>query len=209
MVDPCADEQIPRGRIILLNGPPRAGKSSIVTAIQGSFDGLWINLGMDRYKQMIPGQYQPGIGLRPGGEVPRLEPLVAELYQTLYECIALHSRRGINIVADIAHHDWYSTSLNILPKCAKILAGLPVLFVGVRCPIEVIMQRRIDTWKSGYQEDGSVPPAILRWQEAVHAPGIYDMEVDTSLNTPEEIASMIRSRMDKEATAFRRLAEMV
>jgi len=34
------------GQIVILNGTPRAGKSSIATAIQETFDGLWMNLGV-------------------------------------------------------------------------------------------------------------------------------------------------------------------
>lgn len=33
------------GQIIILNGAPRSGKSSIVEVIQGTFDGVWTNLG--------------------------------------------------------------------------------------------------------------------------------------------------------------------
>ena len=33
------------GQIIILNGAPRSGKSSIVTVIQETFDGVWLNLG--------------------------------------------------------------------------------------------------------------------------------------------------------------------
>ncbi|MCB0052581.1 MAG: hypothetical protein KDE24_23900, partial [Caldilinea sp.] len=76
------------GRIVVLNGAPRAGKSSIVAAIQESFDGVWINLGVDRFMAMTPARYQPGIGLRPGGERPDLEPIVATLYRALYAAIA-------------------------------------------------------------------------------------------------------------------------
>ena len=58
------------GTIVILNGPPRSGKSSIAAAIQASFDGVWINLGVDTYFRATPKQYWPGIGLRPGGERP-------------------------------------------------------------------------------------------------------------------------------------------
>jgi hypothetical protein len=78
------------GQIVILNGAPRSGKSSIVAAIQENFDGVWINLGVDRYMPMIPPRLQPGIGLRPGGERPDLEPLVALLYRALYASIAAH-----------------------------------------------------------------------------------------------------------------------
>ncbi len=54
------------GQIIILNGAPRSGKSSIVAVIQETFDGLWMNLGVDRFMQMTPARYLPGIGLRPG-----------------------------------------------------------------------------------------------------------------------------------------------
>ena len=133
---------LPPGTIIILNGAPRSGKSSIVAAIQESFEGLWINLGVDVYMRATPERYRPGIGLRPGGERPALEPFVQDMYAALYELIAAHSRLGINVVAEFGHHDGYSRPLGILTGCARRLAGLPVLFVGVRCPLEVIMARR-------------------------------------------------------------------
>ena len=184
------------GRIILLNGVPRAGKSSIAAAIQETFNGVWMNVGMDRFKAMTPPQYQPGIGLRPGGERPDLEPLVATLYRGLYEAIAAHSRLGVNIAADVGHHDAYSQPLAILPACASAVAGLPAWFVGVRCPIEVIMERRAATWGTGYAEDGSIPEPVLRFQTFVHLPGVYDLEVDTSQMNPQECAAAIRDHLD-------------
>ncbi len=35
---------------------------------------------------------------------------------------------------------------------------------------------------------GAVPDVVYRWERAVHDPGIYDLEVDTSTGTPEECA---------------------
>ena len=96
------------GQIVILRGPPRSGKSSIAVAIQARFDGLWMNLGVDHFKQMTPARFQPGIGLRPGGERPDLEPVVVRLYRAMYEAIATHSRLGINVVVDAVHHDSYS-----------------------------------------------------------------------------------------------------
>src|ERR671936_382415 len=96
------------GQIIILNGAPRSGKSSIVAVIQDTFDGVWMNLGVDRFMQATPKRYLPGIGLRPGGERPDLEPLISVLYAALYESIAAHSRLGITVVVDVGHHDPYS-----------------------------------------------------------------------------------------------------
>src|SRR5262249_40040336 len=158
---------------------------------------LWMNLGVDRFMQMTPARYQPGIGLRPGGERQDLEPLVEILYRAMYESIATHSRLGLNVVVDVGHHDAYAIPRGILPDCARGLSGLPVLCVGVRCPIEIIMERRRATaWHTGSAADAVVPQPVRLWQQEVHIPGIYDLEVDTSVLSPEECAAMIRQRLE-------------
>jgi chloramphenicol 3-O phosphotransferase len=200
-----------QGQIIILNGAPRSGKSSIVAAIQNTFDGVWMNFGVDRFMQMTPARYLPGIGLRPGGERQDLEPLVPVLYRGLYDSIAAHSRLGLNVVVDVGHHDGYTVPQNILPDCARRLVGLPALFVGVRCPPEVILERRRATgWNAQETNDGSIPLPIRLWQEQVHIPGIYDLEVDTSVLSPEGCAALIRQHLEqgRRPSAFERLAAM-
>lgn len=199
------------GQIVILNGPPRSGKSSIAGAIQATFDGVWMNLGVDHFKHMTPARFQPGIGLRPGGERPDLEPIVVRLYRAMYEAIAAHSRLGINVVVDAVHHDSYSVPLRILYTCARQLQGLPVLFVGVRCPVEIAMERRRATWGgAGYDQGGAQNPVRL-WHEAVHTPATYDLEVDTSKLRPEECAELIATRLTSgpPAFAFQHLAEQL
>jgi chloramphenicol 3-O phosphotransferase len=200
----------PPGQIIILNGAPRSGKSSIVAAIQETFVGVWMNLGVDRFMAMTPARYQPGLGLRPGGERSDLEPLVPTLHYAMYDAIAAHSRRGLNVVVDVGHHDAYSTPRCILPECARILDGLPVLFVGVRCPVEAIMARRRATgWNADDPVDAISAP-VLRWQREVHRPGIYDVEVDTSTLSPVGCAVTIRECLahPPSPSAFERLAPM-
>ena len=199
------------GKIIILNGAPRSGKSSIAAAIQETFEGVWINLGVDACVQTTPPRLRPGIGLRPGGERPDLEAVMPLLYAALYDSIAAHSRLGLNVVTDVGHHDAYSRPLNILPECARRLAGLPVLFVGVRCPIEAILRRRAASAGDGYvagSQNDPVPLPVHRWQEEVHKPGLYDLEVDTSLLSPNACAEAIRDRLmaGAEPTAFPTLA---
>ncbi|MDE2840107.1 MAG: chloramphenicol phosphotransferase, partial [Chloroflexota bacterium] len=97
------------GQIIILNGAPRSGKSSIARVVLDTFAGVWVNLGVDGFKQLTSQRYSPGIGLRPGGELAAtLEPLVPVLYAAMYESIAAHSRMGVNVVVDVGHHDAYS-----------------------------------------------------------------------------------------------------
>jgi chloramphenicol 3-O phosphotransferase len=102
------------GRIIILNGAPRSGKSSLAKAIQASIAGTWLNLGVDSLAASTPPALMPGIGLRPGGEKPDLEPKVAELYDFLFASIGLAAQHGFDIVADLGMHEDYATPLHIL-----------------------------------------------------------------------------------------------
>ena len=102
----CPSRESP-GQILILNGTPRSGKSSIIEDIQRTFDGVWINLGVDHSMLTTPEHFHPGIGLRPGGERPDLEPLVVNLYRALYASIAAHSREGLNVAVDVGHHESY------------------------------------------------------------------------------------------------------
>jgi chloramphenicol 3-O phosphotransferase len=194
------------GRIVILNGPSRSGKTSIAKAMQESFDEPWMNLGMDLYITGTPPPYRPGVGLRPRRpedqpedpeRVPLrvLEDLVPVLYAALYESIAAHARLGLNVVSDVYHHDFYSKPRGILADCARRLRGLPVLFVGVLCPTDVIWQRREATWGQARDAvDEGVRSAVELGQRAARG-HTYDLELDTSLLTPGECAGSIRQRL--------------
>jgi chloramphenicol 3-O phosphotransferase len=124
------------GQIVILNGAPRSGKSSIARVIQDTFDGVWMNLGVDAFvREITPGHVRPRLGLRPGGERPDLEAHLPALYFALYDSIAAHSRLGLNVVADLGHNDAYNEPLDILGRCGRRMTALPVLFVGVRCSL--------------------------------------------------------------------------
>jgi chloramphenicol 3-O phosphotransferase len=195
------------GTIVVLNGTPRSGKSSIASALGESSDSLWLNLGVDAFADVIPARLQPGIGLRPGGERPDLEDAVVALFGALYAAVVAWSRAGLDVVVDVGHHDDYSAPLGILPTVARDLQDLPAFFVGVRCPVEVIMARRdaVSSRAGGErggsvhyltsEADGTVPEVVMRWERAVHDPGIYDLEVDTSTASPQACAAAIVRRL--------------
>ena len=76
------------GHVVILNGAPRAGKTSIA-----------------KESSMTPPRCQPGIGLRPGEEAHPAAPFVPTLYAALYDSVAAHSRLGLNVAVDVGHHD--------------------------------------------------------------------------------------------------------
>jgi len=183
--------------VVILNGPPRSGKSSIIAALQAAADGVWLGLGVDLAQQMLGEQWQPGIGLRPGGERPDLEPMVARLYQGLFGAVAAHSRQGLNVAVDVGLHEDYSTPLGIRRRVAEALSGLPVLVVGVDCPVEVAIQRRRETWGGqGFAGGGAAnPDPVQRWHREVHAGLDYDLEVDTSVLSAAGCAERITAHL--------------
>ena len=178
-----------------------------------------MNLGADRFIDITPPRFRPGIGLRPaaimnraGGERPDLEPLIPDMYEALYESIAVQLRKGLNVVSDVAHHDDYVTVSGILYDCARCLAGLSAYFVGVRCPVDEVWRRRRETWLRGEDipADAPVPDLVRIWEREVHKPGIYDLEIDTSEMSAETGAGMILRYIEtgRAPDAFRRLAAM-
>ena len=213
------ESETQRGTAIVLNGAPRSGKSSIASAVQQLSREPWMNLGADRYIEITPERLRPGIGLRPsgiagapGGERPGLEPMIPRMYEALYESIAVHLRKGLNVVTDVAHHDDYASISGVLYDCARQLNELQAYFVGVRCPVEVVWRRRRETWlrEEGIPADAPVPELVRIWDREVHKPGIYDLEVDTSKSNAEACAGEILGHIETGPgpDAFRRLAAM-
>ena len=184
------------GRVVVLNGVPRAGKTSITRALRAAEPG-WFNLGVDAVMKMTP-HLTPSIGLRPGGERPDLEDDVERLFGWMYATVADLAARGTDVAVDVGHHEWYSRPLDTIGIAARSLADLDAWLVGVRCPVEVILDRREAAGPGRYlgrDPDGSIPVPVLRFEQAIHDPGRYDLEVDTSRLSPEECAAAILAEL--------------
>jgi chloramphenicol 3-O phosphotransferase len=188
------------GRVVILNGVSRAGKSTLARAIQESVPGVWMHFGVDAHKACTPSNRQPGVGLRPGRNQvkPEVEECVPVLYAALHESVAVHARFGLDVVVDANFHDSYTRRYGILEDCARRLAGLDTLFVGVRCPVEVIWERRARTWGQVLGVVAQdVVDAVELAEHATHAHRGYDLEVDTSVISPETGAAIIARRLSE------------
>lgn len=182
------------GLVVILNGVPRSGKSSIARAMQRTLSQSWLNFGVDAMMQhVLPQSQLPGLGLRPGGERPDLEAEVERQFLGLYAAVASLAEQGCSVVVDAGHHDGYSRSLNLLPRCCAQIAHLPTLLVGLYCPIEEILRRRRQS-STEYESAAPgepVPAPVQRWQDAVHVPGRYDLTLDTGQQSPTACAAAI------------------
>ncbi len=176
---------MPAGSIIIINGASSSGKTSMVKAFQAIMEEPYIDAGLDRFLWMLPARYleRPlwdevlGLAERPGDMGRRL-------VSGMHAGIAALSRCGLNVVADhvLVEEAW-------LRECAVLFAGLPAWLVGVRCPLEVLEQREKQ------RRDRTLGQARLQ-HELVHRHAIYDLEVDTSVLSPEACAREIKRRIE-------------
>jgi chloramphenicol 3-O phosphotransferase len=196
------------GAVVVLNGAPRSGKTSLARAIQEQSPEIWMNLGVDLWAAATPPHLAPGIGLRPGAGRPDLETHITPLYRALYAASAAVSRSGLNVVLDVAHHEGYTRPLKTLQLAAMMLDGLPAWLVGVRVGEASALLRRASTWGQTVEQDPGLTARVRRWEAGVHDPGIYDLVLDESVGTPEEAARRILALVNTGlASAFARIRE--
>ncbi|MEN8182813.1 MAG: chloramphenicol phosphotransferase, partial [Myxococcota bacterium] len=147
---------------------------------------------------------------RPGGERPDLEDFVQQGFIDLYDSVAESSGHGQDVVVDVGHHEAYTRPLGTLRSAARHLEGYPAWLVGVRCPLDVIMERRDAKEGSTYlgtSARGEIPEPVRRWQIEAHRPGIYDFEVDASVLSPSECGNAILEFIhDNQPSALQRIA---
>lgn len=185
------------GTIVLLNGTTSSGKSSILRHLQATLDGPFLDAGIDKFIWMLPERYLSERELWDTvlGHAAYAGPLGRRLFSGMHHAIAALARAGNHLLADhvLVEPGW-------VRECAELLSDLPAHLIGVRCPLEVVEQRE--------RERGDRTLGQARKQfDLAHAHGIYDLEIDTSLASPEACAAQIREYLAAGAqpTALRRL----
>lgn len=149
------------GRIVILNGAPRSGKTTLARAIQTQVPGRWIHFGVDAFNASLPPALMPGIGLRPGGERPDLEANLPDLFTACFSAIAGFAAAGFDVVSDLGLQSDYVTPFDPMALLEETLGRFPLLLVGVHCDIDIIMappQCRSAGWllrcRTGYSRTG-------------------------------------------------------
>jgi len=197
---------MPPAQLIILNGASSAGKSSILHALQNSLPDPYLEAGIDKFLWMLPERYlnRPlWYDVIATHHLPDRDlyftskPLGDKLIFGMHRAIAALVQAGNNVLVDhvLIERRW-------LNDCVEQLAGFAPLFVGVRCQLELLERRERD------RKDRTLGQARAH-EAVVHQHGLYDLEVDTSLNSPEACAAQILAYLDSGVlpTAFARLGE--
>ena len=124
------------------------------------------------------------------------EVILEEALFNYYHAIKLYSDRGCNVIIDTVLDDeeWVDTILGILHNN-------PVLFVHVACPKEELIKRELA------RGDREIGLAVEQLDYLSPKEQIYDITVDTHINTIDECAGKIITLIDNSNNfqAFRTL----
>jgi chloramphenicol 3-O phosphotransferase len=200
-----------QGNIIFLNGTSSSGKTVISKTLQEIMDEYYIHTGLDHYLERIPERMNVlSDGNNPSSAdgflwvVPEGDKRVSEIrigpggfrvLKGMYHAAAALASTGNDLILDDVIFD-----AEVLQEAVNTLHTFKVLFVGVRCPLEVAEKRE--------RERGDRMVGLVKSDyDRVHTHGIYDFEVDTSTLSPMECAIQIKNRLlyGPQPDAFRRL----
>lgn len=174
------------GRVILLNGPPSSGKTTIARALWEVLEPPYWYRSWDDFRQ----GYLPRHLDTARGPWSRIHE------RPLFQMLSDGYRRAIRAMA-LVGHNIISESI-ILPANVDAylyaLEGIPVFLVGVRCTLDVAEQR--ERARAPTDRHNGVPIDLRVAEfELVHSHGAYDVEVDTTASSVEEAVATIQSAL--------------
>lgn len=184
------------GKIIFLNGTSSAGKTTLAHALQERLPEAWLHVALDQFRDGLPARFrglnapvgtdgEQGLNVVPVTDDSRPHTQVRfgttgkRVLKGMRRAIVALARAGNNVIIDdiILEPEFLDDYLDVF-------VGLTVYFVGVRCPLEVIDARE-------GSRPGRFPGTAYGHFESCHAHGIYDIEVDTSVLSPDACAEEV------------------
>lgn len=178
-----------QGRIVLLNGTPSAGKSSVAAALREQLvEPHWWQ-SLDAFRE--------GYLTRYWAQHPFPHALFGMCVNSYMRLLRDLVDAGHKVIAEAV------TTPDLLPRYLSTFEGADVLFVGLRCPVDEVRRReaaRTDRVHSRMEY------AEATFDE-VHRHGTYDLEIDTSAVSAERTAEVVAVALEthRGSPAFDRL----
>lgn len=178
------------GKVIIINGPSSAGKSTLAHALQASFDIPFINFSFDLF---LDSKALPRDGMKNGKfNWAEMRPSV---FSGVHHCLPALAGAGNNLIMDhiIEEQSW-------LDELVEILIGFDVFFVGLHCSIEELERREN---ARGNRRVGDA----RRDLETVHSFAPYDLEIIAEEALERNVEKLIHAwHKRKPPTVFEKLA---
>lgn len=193
------------GTVVFLNGTSGAGKSTLARTLQEILPEPYLHLSLDYFDPMFPPRYHAVVApdeveraspeARAGMTIvagerdgafhfeTRQGPVSRRFMAGVHEAIRAFATTGNNAIVD---HLLLRDAAR--DECARALAGLPALLVGVYCPPDVARRRQ--------RERGDRFDDLVTWQLGrIHAGTVYDLEVDTARLSPLACARRVAAAL--------------
>jgi len=199
------------GRIIFLNGTSSSGKTTLAYALQELLPEPWLHVALDQFRDGLPAKYR-GLNSPSGSTgdaglnvVPVTDtgaPYTAIKFGEVGRKMLIGMRRAIRSLAEAGNNiiiDDIILEQTFLDDYLQVFADFELVFVGVRCPLDVISAREA-------VRPGRFPGTALGHADVCHAHNDYDVNVDTGSTSPEQCAAEIHKFLVNERPgAFVRL----
>lgn len=220
------------GQIIIVNGTSGAGKTTTITNFGKRYDDCYLMMGIDQLMgSMLPVKFsmhgersREGMYVEPKDSSDPDGPIQAnfgdvswQAFAAFHDMIAAASRTGQNIIVD---HIMFLDP-PILQDCIWRLEGLPVLYVSLEPPKDVLFkrlaERTVELPEQFADELGGDAEAREKIAEgmqkmtewfygAAYENDCYDLVIDTTKNNPDEVCELIEKRLTEgPGTAFETL----
>ena len=155
----------------MLNGGSSSGKSGIARCLQAILPDPWLAVGDDMLIEAMPASMQAseaGIEFAADGTVS-VGPEYRALQAAWMEGVAAMAWAGARVIVD----EIFLGGAVSQQRWQKVLAGLDVLWVAVRCDGDVAAGREL-------ARGDRIQGMAVSQAEVVHRGVVYDLEVDTT-----------------------------
>ena len=155
----------------MLNGGSSSGKSGIARCLQAILPDPWLAVGDDMLIEAMPASMQAseaGIEFAADGTVS-VGPEYRALQTAWMEGVAAMAWAGARVIVD----EIFLGGAVSQQRWQKVLTGLDVLWVAVRCDGAVAAGREL-------ARGDRIQGMAVSQAEAVHRGVVYDLEVDTT-----------------------------
>jgi chloramphenicol 3-O-phosphotransferase len=211
------------GQIVLINGASGSGKTTTCATFARRAEEPYLMFGMDLLVgTLFPARYTMFGAMKDEGYYPTAYgPVCMQALSAMHEMVAAAARIGQNMVVD---HLMF-VDPPVLQDAVWRMADVPVLFVNLKPSREVLEQRVkervITVIPEPIQEAmAAAGPDILKalgdelsaatpwFYEHAYANEVYDLELDSSAMSPDEVCMAIEARLrEGPGTAFAKLRE--